>query len=173
MSDNENATKDEPATISAPPAATVTLDPQNPLPEASFFWRRIMTMLVAAALLSLDWYLAVKLHDLRNSDDLLTFAKWNIVLNGLILTYYFIAPSASELTNMIQTASIFKHSISASALVSKQAQDGPESGQAEQFAASPAPDSQIPESAPGEAPRPLSGDLSDSAEVDAAPRGQP
>jgi hypothetical protein len=165
MSD-ENANKDQPATISAPPAATVTLDPQNPLPEASFLWRRILTFLVSIVLLALDFYLAVKIHDLRNSDDLLTFAKWNIVLNGLILTYYFVAPSASELTNMIQTASIFKHSLTVAA---KQPQNGPESGQGERFAASPAPESQIPESAPGEAPRPSSVDLGNSAEIDAAP----
>jgi hypothetical protein len=122
---NANEQKDQPATISAPPAATITLDPQNPLPEGSFVWRRVLTFLVAVVLLGLDWYLAAKLHNLGRSDDLLTFAKWNIALNGLVLTYYFVAPSASELTNMIQTASIFKHSISAATAAQTGSQSAP------------------------------------------------
>jgi hypothetical protein len=172
-SSNANETKDQPATISAPPGPTITLDPQNPLPEASFLWRRLMTFFVAAVLLGLDWYVASKLHTLGKSDDLLTFAKWNIVLNGLILTYYFLAPSASELTNMIQTASIFKHSISAATLADKNVSDRAESYAGRRFEGDKAPDSQIPASTPGEAPTGLSGDVGDSADVDAAPTSQP
>lgn len=153
---NANETKDQPVTISAPPAASVTIDPQNPLPEASFTWRRIITICVCATMLALDWYLATKLHDLGVSSDLLTFAKWNIVFNGLVLTYYFVAPSAAELTNIVQSASIIRHSLTTAA---ETAANRAESGQASRFAGSGTPESQIPASGADEAPGGLSGDL--------------
>lgn len=159
---------DQPVTISAPPAASVTVDPQNPLPEPSFKWRRLLTILVTITLLGLQWFLAVKLHDLGQSADLLTFAKWSIALNGIVLTYYFIAPSAAELVNIIQSANIIKKSLNLADNGSKQAHSRPESGQAARFGGSVAPDSQIPEAGPGGAPGPPSDDL----EEDAAPRSR-
>ncbi len=102
---------DQPVTISAPPAATVTVDPQNPLPETSFFWRRIITMVMAFGLLGLAWHNAIQLHDLRVSRDLLTLAQWCIGLNAFVLLCYFVGPSAAELTNMIQSAKIIRSSL--------------------------------------------------------------
>jgi hypothetical protein len=89
---------------------------------------------------------------------------------GLILTYYFVAPSASELTNMIATAGVLKHSLTTAAQTALGASG---LGAGEPKPASAAPDSQIPVSGPGEAPRGLSGDLGNSAEIDAAPVGRP
>lgn len=164
-SSNTNETKNDPVTISAPPNATVTIDPQNPLPEASFMWRRIITLGVVATLLALDWYLADKIHDLKSSRDLLTFAKWNIAVMAAVLTYYFIAPSAAELTNIVQSASIIRHSLTTAA---ETALAAPQPPQSEPKSSAASPDSQISEAAPGEAYRPPSDDLTDLAQ-DAAP----
>lgn len=114
---------DQPVTITAPPAASVTVDPQNPLPEPSFFWRRVLTMAVSFALLGIAWHNAIQLHDLGDSGHLLTFAQWCIALNGFVLLCYFIGPSAAELTSMIQSAKIIRSSLSMAASADKNATD--------------------------------------------------
>jgi len=106
-----NVNSGEPVKITAPPAGSVTIDPQNPLPDPSFMWRRVLTFLISLVLLGLAWHNAIQLHDLGDSDDLLSFAKWCIALNGFVLLCYFIGPSAAELTSIIQSARIIKGSI--------------------------------------------------------------
>ncbi len=64
---------EQPVTITAPPQQ-VTIDPQNPLPEPSFLWRRIISAAVSFALLGLAWHNAIQLHDLGISAHLLKFA---------------------------------------------------------------------------------------------------
>jgi len=175
----DGATKaEQPVTISAPPAASVTLDPQNPLPEPSFFWRRVITMILSFGLLGIAWHNAIQLHDLGVSADLLTFAKWCIGLNGFILLFYFVGPSAAELTAMIQSARIIRRGMdmatSADNNQSRQAISADNNANNPDFRAVghdsgvPTPtDSQIPEDAPDAAPtgRP------DPEEIDYAPRG--
>lgn len=99
---------DQPVTISAPPAAAVTIDPQNPLPEPSFLHRRIIAYIVVLAVLGLCWHAAEAFHDLKAGAELLILSKWIIGFGGLIATYYYIAPSAAELTNLIQSAKIIR-----------------------------------------------------------------
>lgn len=165
---NANETKNDPVVISTPPAGSVVVDPQNPLPEASFFWRRVLTFVVCLALLGLAWHNAIQLHDLGVSSDLLEFAKWCIGLNGFVLLCYFVGPSAAEIVSMIQSANIIKKSLGVAETAAKQPENRPESGQGARFGASGSGESQIPVPAPGEAPRPSS----DDPEVDAAPRSR-
>lgn len=170
---NANVNKDQPVTISAPPAAAVTMDPQNPLPEGSFMWRRVFAAAISANALVFVWFAAAWLVGGQQWDHLYGLTKLMIFGAGLILTYYFVAPSASELTNMIATASIMKHSLTTAAETAiKTGSQAASGATSSRFAASPAPESQIPETGPGEAPRGLSGDLGNSDEVDAAPRGR-
>jgi hypothetical protein len=167
--DNANVNKDQPVTITAPPAGAVTVDPQNPLPEPSFFMRRLFAAAISANALVFVWFVAAWLVGGEQWTYLYGLTKLMIFGAGLILTYYFVAPSAAELTNMIQSASIIKHSLTTAAQNASQAASGAASAR---FAGLAAPDSQIPETTPGEAPRGLSGDLGNSDEVDAAPRGR-
>jgi hypothetical protein len=162
---NANENKDQPVTISAPPAAAVTIDPQNPLPEGSFMWRRLFAAAISANALVFVWFAAAWLVGGQQWDQLYGLTKLMIYGAGLILTYYFIAPSAAELTNMIQSASIIKHSLATAAGAS-----GLGAGAPKQDALTP--DSQIPVSGPGEAPRAPGGDVGNSADVDVAPRGR-
>lgn len=168
--ENTNDTKDQPVTISQGAADPVTMDPQNPLPEGSFMWRRIFAAVIGANALVFAWFAAHWFHSGAQWEHLYGLTMTMIYGAGLILTYYFVAPSASELTNMIATASLMKHSLSTAA---QSALGASGLGAGAPKPASPAPDSQIPASGPGEAPRGLSGDLGNSAEIDAAPRGQP
>lgn len=100
-----------PVVVTAPPAAAFTVDARNPLPEPSFVWRRTIACAVAAFSLGLAGYAAGVFrdhHDMPHLYDLTIRILWGA---ALVQTYYFVAPSASELTNMIQSASIIRHSM--------------------------------------------------------------
>lgn len=164
--------KDEPVTIDAPPAASVTVDPQNPLPEPSFKWRRVLAYLVVAASLALTWHAVEVFHDLGAADQLLTLSQWVIGFATLIATYYYIAPSAAELTGMIQSARIIKSSLFMAGEArkdDKNAASRPGEGVGERFRGSAPQDSRFPDDA-------LSGlengSQGDSDEADYAPRGR-
>lgn len=167
--ENANATKNEPVTISAPGAASVTLDPQNPLPEGSFMWRRIFAAIIGANVLVFVWFVAAWLHHGQQWEHLYGLTKLMIYGAGLILTYYFVAPSASELTNMLATAGVLKHSLTTAA---QSALGTPGLGAGAPKPASAAPDSRIPVSGPGEAPRASGDGGGNSADDDVAPRGR-
>lgn len=83
-------------------------DPQNPLPEASFLWRRLLTFMVVIVALGLTWHAAEALHDLGSYGGLLELAKWTLGFAALIATYYYVAPSAAELTKLVQTARLLR-----------------------------------------------------------------
>jgi hypothetical protein len=165
---NTSPTKDEPVTITAPPAAAVTIDPQNPLPEASFFWRRVIAMLVTGFACALAWWTAEWLYDLKAAGSLLELTKLVIYGAGLVLTYYFIAPSANELTSLVQSAGIIRKSLDVAANASKSADAAPQPAQSARFQGGASPDSQIPAEAPDGAYRPPSDVLTD-LDQDAAP----
>lgn len=148
-----NTIKDQPVTIAAPPVAAVTIDPQNPLPEPSFVIRRIFAAAIAANTLVFVWFVAAWLVGGEQWQLLYGLTKLLMCGCALILTYYFVAPSAAELTQLVQSASIIKHSLSMAA-------GATESRVVGRFGASTAPEGQIPVSTPDEAPRGLSGDLS-------------
>lgn len=162
----------EPITVTAPPAATVTIDAQNPLPEPSFFWRRWISIIICANALVFAWFAAAWLTGGEQWAMLYGLTKLLIYFAALVLTYYFIAPSASELTNMIQSAGIIKKTLTVAETTQKSAAGAQASYSQRRFESDPAPDSVIPEPAPGEAPGPPSDDLADSGEEDAAPRGR-
>lgn len=165
---NANETKNEPVTITATPAG-ISVDPQNPLPEASFMWRRLFAAAISANALVFVWFAAAWLVGGQQWDQLYGLTKLMIYGAGLILTYYFIAPSAAELTNMLATASIVKHSLTSAA---EGALGASGLGAGAPKPAAPAPESRIPVAGPGEAPRGLNGDLGKSADDDVAPRGR-
>jgi hypothetical protein len=178
--DGTSATKagdkgDQPVTISAPPAAAITIDPQNPLPEPSFLHRRIIAYLVVMVSLALMWYMAISFRALEAPEELLTLSKWIIGFAALISTYYYIAPSAAELTNMIQSAKIIRSGMNLAGNAAGDANratetrlDRAERGAERRFEQSMAPDSQIPQAPLTDAPPPPSGEDGE----DAAPRGR-
>lgn len=169
---NVNATKDEPVTISAPPAAAVTIDPQNPLPEPSFFWRRWIAILICANALVFAWFAAAWLVGGEQWGSLYGLTKLLIYFAALVLTYYFIAPSATELTNMIQSAGLMKKSLDVAETAAKSAAGTAQSYAQRRFQSDPAPDSQIPATPLSGAPSGSGGHSADSGETDAAPRGR-
>lgn len=162
---DDEQTKSEPATISAPPAPPITLDPQNPLPEKSMFWRRIFTAAITANALVFAWFMAKWFHAGGEWDKLYGLTKIVLYGDGFVLLFYFLAPSASELTNMIATASIWKKSIVAQTETAKHAENRPQTALAGDSRHPASPDSGFPPPTPDAAPG------APADEIDAAPRG--
>lgn len=161
---DEEINKDQPATISAPPAPPITIDPQNPLPEKSFFWRRIFTIAITLNTIVFSWVVSGWFYAAGDLDKLYGVTKILLYGDGAVLLMYFVAPSASEITNMIATASIWKKSIQAATDTAKNALSGAESGQGAPKPAPASADSQFVPPPPGAVPD------SPEAEIDAAPR---
>jgi hypothetical protein len=163
---NANATRDEPMVISAPPAAPVVIDPQNPLPEPSFTWRRWIAIFICINALVFAWFSAAWLVGGEQWSYLYGLTKLLIYFAGLVLTYYFVAPSASELTNMIQSAGLMKKSLDVAATAAKTAAGRAQSYAQRKFEGDTAPDSGIP------APTPGGAYTAPTGEIDAAPRSR-
>lgn len=73
------------------------MDPQNPLPEGQWLFRRIYTWTLTAVLLVfMGWVIwRVPPHLLQ------LIALWLIGLIALVVTYYLLAPSAPELARIV------------------------------------------------------------------------
>lgn len=99
---------------SAPP---VTVDPQDPLPESNWFWRRVFIFLLTATImLGVFWYVdtlataALLLNEtaIKGLISLLKFALWLVA--GLI-TLYLIAPSAEQAGKWIATVAAWRSGV--------------------------------------------------------------
>lgn len=106
---NDNA-----AAATPPPTA----DPQDPLPESNWLWRRAFIFLITIALLAGVWF---KVDDLsvvaliQNETaikGLITILKWALSLIGVMVLLYLVAPSAEQVAKMLATLSAWKSGIS-------------------------------------------------------------
>lgn len=88
------------------------VDPQDPLPEPSWLWRRIYVFVVSIVFLALITLAAHSLAELSEAQPetgiraLLKVIKWLIVALVIVLTYYLVAPSAEQIVKMIQASRI-------------------------------------------------------------------
>lgn len=93
---------------------SVTTDLQDPLPESSWFWRRVFVFTVTAAVLWMLWGAITQLGNVALVEPrsgvpaLLSLCKWIIGMTALMATYYMVAPSAEQLTKMVKTASLLQ-----------------------------------------------------------------
>lgn len=156
---SEDNTRGEPVTVTTTPSV-VQVDPQNPLPEPSFFWRRWIAIVICANALVFSWFAAAWLVGGEQWTYLYGLTRLLIYFGALVLTYYFVAPSASELTNMIQSASIIKKSLGVADTAAKQPAPAPQTAISARLPSTGSTDSDFP-TAP-----------SDGPEIDAAPRGR-
>lgn len=76
-----------------------TVDPDNPLPEASFPWRRTITIGASLCLLGSNYLALERLPP----GDLLAFTQGNLVLQLIVWLLYFGGASAEEITRLIAT----------------------------------------------------------------------
>nr|WP_316629675.1 hypothetical protein [uncultured Brevundimonas sp.] len=74
----------------------MTTDPQDPLPEGQWLFRRIFTWTLTVALLGLLGWIIWRMP----AEALQLVALWLIGLIALVVTYYLLAPSAAELARI-------------------------------------------------------------------------
>lgn len=71
-------------------------NPQDPLPEGQWLFRRIFTWSLTVVLLGLLGWIIWRMP----ADGLQLVALWLIGLIALVVTYYLLAPSAAELARI-------------------------------------------------------------------------
>lgn len=97
--------------------APVVVDAQDPLPESNFFWRRLFSFVFMAVLLAFIWFFVDTIGDvarLRSETaiaGLVSIVKWLVVLLGMALMFYMLAPSAEQLARIIQTAKSWRSGV--------------------------------------------------------------
>lgn len=115
-------------TPTPPPA----VDIQDPLPEANWLWRRVFTFVVIGLAFTVAIGLAIALNRIVgnvvgriDTMDAINVAQITVVAIKTILQmfqmmfwtvivvvlFYMIAPSAEQITKMIQTAGLLKHGV--------------------------------------------------------------
>lgn len=89
----------------------------DPLPEASWFWRRVFTFIVTGCVMWMIWGGIARLgataimDPRRGIGALADLCRWLLLFNAMMVTYYMVAPSAEQIVKMVQTASLFKNNV--------------------------------------------------------------
>lgn len=102
---------------------THSVDLQDPLPESSWFWRRVFVFAVTSVVLWFLWGAIDRLgavaliSPVNGVPALLELCKWIISLTILMATYYMIAPSAEQIVKIFKVAALIRNG----ALVSEEA----------------------------------------------------
>lgn len=105
------------------------VDVQDPLPEANWLWRRVFTFVAVAVILGIliglaiatnrivgnvvgriDTMSAVAVADIAKQALVVILRMFTLMFWALMvtITYYMIAPSAEQITKMLQTAGLLK-----------------------------------------------------------------
>lgn len=90
-------------------------DPQDPLPESNWLWRRLLTfgiVIFIAWQLHLAGTRIARVGGEHSQDVLLTLSKWLIVAWLISVLLYMIAPSAEQVAKMLATLSAWRSGIS-------------------------------------------------------------
>lgn len=112
---------------SAPPA---TVDPQDPLPESNWFWRRVFIFALTGVLLfGVYWYVdtlatAALLLNETAIQGLISLLKIVLFLVAGNQALYLVAPSAEQAGKWLATLSAWKSGVSTSSTSTATAPDG-------------------------------------------------
>lgn len=102
------------AQASAPPPH---VNPQDPLPEASWFWRRVFIFATSTCIILGIWMMVnTMVHLAGDQPQLIVNAFLRIISMFMLyawcnMTYYVIAPSAEQVVKLIQTAAMLKSGV--------------------------------------------------------------
>lgn len=94
-----------------------TVDLQDPLPEASWLWRRVFVFATTAAVFWMLWAAIDRLAAVALAAPhlgvpaLLSLCKWIIGFSGMMATYYMVAPSAEQIVKMLKTAALLRSGV--------------------------------------------------------------
>lgn len=132
------------------------IDPQDPLPEPSWLWRRLYVYVVSIAFLVLISMAVHRMSEVASVNPetgvaaLLTVIKWLIAALICVLTYYLVAPSAEQIVKMIQASRLKRTQAECEAHrpPTPSAAAPPASRPTRQLPTDPAPTNEPPEDAP-------------------------
>jgi len=151
-------------------APRVLPDPQDPLPEANWLWRRVFTFVALffafAILVGLGYAtnrIVGNIVGRIDSMDARNVAQITVVALGVIekmfrmmfytvlviITYYMVAPSAEQITKMIQTAGLLKHGVQ---IASRAKFEGPDRREETQATIGRPPQPVVPPESAGNGP---------------------
>lgn len=85
----------------------MTTDPQDPLPEPSFLYRRVFSYGTAISLIGL---IAFVVWRIEGDEQLREIALYLCLLLFMVVTYYMVAPSAEHVVKMIQLGKLWRSS---------------------------------------------------------------
>lgn len=90
------------------------VDAQDPLPEATWLWRRVFVFTLTTALcggigLVVDRIGSSQAANITSA--YVSITRWMLLLLWFVVTYYLIAPSAEQVTRLIQTARVLKEGV--------------------------------------------------------------
>ena len=150
-----------PAATTSPPQ-TATADPQDPLPESNWFWRRLFVGIICAAILVIVWWYADDIGEVALKggagtveavNGLVGLLKLSLYLLGLVIMLYLIAPSAEQAGKWLATISAWKGGVSTASHSKAVASDG-STAEATTTAGKAAPDAGAPPPDPKAVPAP-------------------
>jgi hypothetical protein len=107
-----------------------TAEAQDPLPEGNWFWRRSYVFACTAILLALVWLKIDIVGDVARGGSetaisgLVRLLKDCILLVGVLVLFYMIAPSAEQVVKMLATVSAWKGGVTTSTTSRAFAADG-------------------------------------------------
>lgn len=131
---------------------TVPTVDHDPLPEASWFWRRIFTFAVTAAILWMVWGAITRLGTTAvmaptiGIPALLSLCKSLLYFTFAMVTYYMVAPSAEQIVKMVQVAGMLKGGVQ---FASRTLLTTPETSSATSAVAGQTLPEPVPDAAPG------------------------
>lgn len=86
------------------PDTEVKLDPQDPLPETDWRWRRSFVYALTLILCAFISYAITSLHYQQDAEAVYQIAVRLIYLVAMLATYYMVAPSAEQIVHLVQAA---------------------------------------------------------------------
>lgn len=87
------------------------VDPQDPLPESSWLWRRIFTFIFSLISVAFIWYGLEALWNLREAALIYSITRYMIGVLVMLITYYMVAPSAEQSIRLVQSAKLLRSGI--------------------------------------------------------------
>lgn len=117
----------KPAAVSGPPA---TVDPQDPIPDPNWLYRRLFVFVTTLILLAVFYIKLDIVGDVARGGSetaikgLVQLLRICLLLIGALILFYMVAPSAEQITKMIATASAWKKGVSTSSTSRATAADG-------------------------------------------------
>ncbi len=88
------------------------IDPQDPLPETNWFWRRVYTFALSLISVAFIWYGLESLNAMRQPQHVFSITRYMVGVHVLLITFYMLAPSAEQIVKLVQAAKLLRAGVS-------------------------------------------------------------